>query len=205
MAYHLGISIVVLCEILRVRVRFLRRAMKTSGDLPHLREDGVCPDSRRFVGIRNEIMVAFLVRFSIMNTMQWITVDIQGSYMHRVGFRGRWVTIYLHTYGGAEEVTERYHHHPWQRAVSLVLRGGFDDDIEYADTRTRRHGSLRTYTWQMRHRLLKIIPGTISLFVGLGRTQVPIQPGATEKVAEGYAHWSECRSGGPPVPVMATR
>ena len=54
--------------------------------------------------------------------MRMIDVRIQGSWLRRRGVRGRWITVYLHRYGGSES-TERMHSHPWVLAFGIVLRG----------------------------------------------------------------------------------
>ena len=126
--------------------------------------------------------------------MKYIDVDIQG-FMRRRGFRGRWVTVYWHTYSGHMEKTERYHSHPWRRAISIILKGGFmDDRICYAgkDKFCRKAPSLSTYSWMDQHRIMWAEAGTVSLFIGINRNPFPSK-NATEKTKEGYCHYSELR------------
>ena len=42
--------------------------------------------------------------------MRAIDVRIQGRWLRRRGLRGRWITVYVHRYGG-QESTERLHSH----------------------------------------------------------------------------------------------
>ena len=51
-----------------------------------------------------------------------IDVRIQGSWLHRRGLRGRWVTVYVHRYGG-QESTERLHSHPWVLGLRSSAQG----------------------------------------------------------------------------------
>ena len=123
--------------------------------------------------------------------MQFIKTHIQGEYLYRVGFRGRWVTLYLHRYGGAQEKSERFHQHPWRWAISLLLRGWFDDEREEENVIFRRWSpSLTVYPRGMRHRVRNAREGVISLFIGIDRTQWEMD-GAMVKCLEGYCHYTE--------------
>ena len=125
--------------------------------------------------------------------MKYIHSKIQNGYLTRRGLRGRFLTAYLHYYGGKAESTERYHSHPWKWAISIVLKGGFIDEYETCNgsqKNRRRIFSVSIYDRDLRHRVLDSRAGTISLFFGIKRDQMPSKS-ATEKVPEGFAHYSE--------------
>ena len=123
--------------------------------------------------------------------MQFIKTHIQGNYLYRVGLRGRWVTLYLHRYGGAQEKSEHFHQHPWRWAISLLLKGRFDDEMEEEAVICRRWApSLSVYPRGMRHRVRNAKPGSLSLFIGIDRTQESMD-GAKVQCLEGYCHYTE--------------
>lgn len=122
--------------------------------------------------------------------MTFISKRIQEGFLHRRGFRGRWLTAYYHRYDGASEETERYHSHPWTLAVSIVLWGAFVDDVEKGAMRVRRPFSIALYRPSTRHRVLTPRSGTRSLFFGLCRQQNESRC-ATLRVPEGFAHYTE--------------
>ena len=125
--------------------------------------------------------------------MKYIDAKIQGNFLWRRGIRGKYLTSYLHIYGGDSERTERFHNHPWKYAVSIVLWKGFDDEHIIDDRITshkRRMFSIKIYNSELRHRLANPKKGTISLFFGIMRTQHPMR-GATIQTKEGYCHYTE--------------
>ena len=122
--------------------------------------------------------------------MRAVDVRIQGSWLHRRGLRGRWVTVYLHRYSG-QESTERPHSHPWVVAFGVVLRGRLLEVVGREGGSPRRRGllSLGIYRRGVSHR----IEGgdALTVFVGFLRTQVPIERAAEVRMAEGYCHYTE--------------
>ena len=124
--------------------------------------------------------------------MKFISTHIQNGYLHRVGIRGRWLTVYWHRYGGRPEKSERFHQHPWRWVASVLLWGWFDDHEagKSEPPWARKAPSLRIYPRRMRHRVLHTKPGTMSLFIGFDRTQESM-PNATVKCPEGYCHYTE--------------
>ena len=132
--------------------------------------------------------------------MKYIDVKIQNDWLHRRGFRGRWLTIYLHRYGGASESTERFHAHPWRWAISFLFKGSFREYLAGPledDTypRFRFAPSLAIYS---RFDLHRIISGSgASLFIGLFRTQILEIDTASCKVPEGFCHYTELTPGEP--------
>ena len=125
--------------------------------------------------------------------MRYIDVNVQNGFLRRRGLRGRWLTVYFHRYGGAE-VTERLHSHPWRYCFGVVLWGKLRElvkDAQCASTlRVRGPGSFQGYRSGDMHRIIK--GRGASLFLGFGRTQ-RLLPCATERVPEGFAHYSEVR------------
>lgn len=130
--------------------------------------------------------------------MTFIDSVIQNGFMRRRGWRGRWVTAYVHLYGGRTEETERFHSHPWKWAVSIVVAGpGFREqweekrgDEEIVRERWRSPFSIRVYASDDRHRIVHAEEGTRSLFIGLFRQQHESRC-ATISVPEGYCHYTE--------------
>ena len=122
--------------------------------------------------------------------MKAINLRIQGSWLHRRGIRGRWVTVYLHRYGG-QESTERLHSHPWMLAFGVVLRGTLLEFVAAEGSASRRRGflSLGIYRRSTRHRIED--GDAVTLFVGLLRTQARIERAAEVRTAEGYCHYTE--------------
>lgn len=101
--------------------------------------------------------------------MRWINNKIQGDFMHRRGLRGRWITIYLHKYGGKPEETERYHSHPWRWTFGLLLWGWMQEARGGLGAKLRRAPSIAAYHRSDEHRV--IAAKGWSLFVGIGRSQ----------------------------------
>lgn len=132
--------------------------------------------------------------------MRYIRKTIQDGFMTRRGFRGRLLTLYLHVYSGATEVTERFHNHPWRFAFGIVLFGGMCEQFslkpsqwpDYAKTSRviRPPLSIQFYTPDTWHRVESTLPGTVTVFFGVFRTQKRM-PSAAVLTAEGFAHWSE--------------
>ena len=124
--------------------------------------------------------------------MTFISTRIQKGYLRRIGFRGRWLTVYWHRYGGRPEKSERFHQHPWEWVVSVVLRGYLWDatPVQPDPPFSRRMGSVAVYRRGQEHRIRSAGKGTMSLFVGWNRTQESI-PNATVKCREGYCHYTE--------------
>lgn len=122
--------------------------------------------------------------------MKLINVRIQGAWLHRRGLRGRWLTVYMHRYGG-QESTERLHSHPWLVAFGVVLRGKLLEVMAAEDNAPRRRGvlSVGVYWRKTRHRIED--GDAVTIFVGLFRTQVPIERAAEVRTAEGYCHYTE--------------
>ena len=133
--------------------------------------------------------------------MKFVNRRVQGSWLHRRGFRGRWVTVYFHQYNG-REVTERLHSHPWRLAVGIVLKGWLKE-VRYRSRldkiwltnprpgirRHRRFLSVGIYLRKTRHRVVDGKGTTV--FVGFLRTQKPISRTATVYAKEGYCHYTE--------------
>ena len=124
--------------------------------------------------------------------MHFVSTRIQKGYLRRIGIRGRWLTAYMHRYGGRQESSERFHQHPWRWAISIILWGWFWDEKESRPDPpfSRRMGSVAIYPMTMRHRVRRAHPGTISLFIGINRTQIAMS-NAQEKCSEGYCHYTE--------------
>ena len=122
--------------------------------------------------------------------MKAIDVRIQGSWLHRRGLRGRWVTVYVHRYGG-QESTERLHSHPWVLAFGVVLRGRLLEVVGGETSSPRRRGLLSVAIYR-RGTLHRIEDGdALTVFVGLLRTQVRIERAAEVRTAEGFCHYTE--------------
>ena len=125
-----------------------------------------------------------------MAKVKTIDVTVQGSWLHRRGLRGRWLTVYVHRYGG-QESTERLHSHPWALAFGVVLKGrllevrGTDD----SSPRWRRLLSIGVYGRKTLHRIEQGDATTV--FVGLCRTQARIERAAEVGTAEGFCHYTE--------------
>ncbi len=122
--------------------------------------------------------------------MRAIDVRIQGSWLCRRGLRGRWITVYLHRYGG-EESTERLHSHPWAVAFGIVLKSRLLEVVGTEESSPRQRGflSVGMYRRQTRHQIAQ--GDAVTVFVGLFRTQVRIKQAAEVRTAEGYCHYSE--------------
>ena len=116
-------------------------------------------------------------------------INHKTKFLHRKGFRGRWLSAYLHRYTGELEETRRFHAHPWTLALSIILKGGF---FEFRPNKSlgiqRQGGSFDWYTKNYYHRVM--CGRGMSLFIGFNRSQISC-PNATVKVKEGYAHYSE--------------
>ena len=122
--------------------------------------------------------------------MKAINVRIQGSWLRRRGLRGRWITVYVHRYGGKES-TERLHSHPWAVAFGVVLRGRLLEVVGLEESFPRRRGFLSVGMYR-RRTLHRVEDGdAVTLFVGFMRTQTRIQPAAEVRTAEGYCHYTE--------------
>ena len=122
--------------------------------------------------------------------MRAIDVRIQGSWLHRRGLRGRWITVYVHRYGGKES-TERPHSHPWAVAFGVVLRGRLLEVVGLEESFSRRRGFLSVGMYR-RRTLHRVEDGdAVTLFVGLMRTQTRIERAAEVRTAEGYCHYTE--------------
>ena len=122
--------------------------------------------------------------------MRIIDLRIQGSWLRRRGLRGRWITVYVHRYGGHES-TERLHSHPWVLAFGLVLRGRLLEVIGAEGNSPRRRGFLSVGIYR-RATLHRIEDGdAVTVFVGFLRIQVRIERSAEVRTAEGYCHYTE--------------
>ena len=133
--------------------------------------------------------------------MTWIHAKIQNGWMERWGFRGRWLTAYLHRYGGVAESTERFHRHPWWLSFGVLLSGHLCEEVGRegiwcgqkgcccVKRRRRAAPSFELYWREDQHR---IHAGRgWSVFVGLGRSREKLDPGATCRVTEGWCHYTE--------------
>ena len=125
-----------------------------------------------------------------------INLRIQESWLRRRGLRGRWITVYLHRYGGKES-TERMHSHPWVLAFGVVIRGRLTEVVGQEDSDPRRRGflSVGVYLKQTRHRIED--GDALTVFIGLLRTQARIERAAEISTAEGYCHYTEIMPGEP--------
>ena len=122
--------------------------------------------------------------------MRAINVRIQGSWLRRRGLRGRWITVYVHRYGGKES-TERLHSHPWAVAFGVVLRGSLLEVVGLEESSPRRRGFLSVGMYR-RGTLHRVEDGdAVTLFVGLLRTQTRIERAAEVRTPEGYCHYTE--------------
>ena len=131
--------------------------------------------------------------------MTWVHSVVQDGWMERWGFRGRWLTVYLHRYRGQVEKTERFHRHPWRLCFGVLLFGWMREEVErfaewWCIRRRRRWApSIEWYWARDQHR---IISGKgWSVFVGLRRTQQEMSPGATRLTREGWCHYTELNEG----------
>ena len=128
--------------------------------------------------------------------MKRVKTNIQDGWLLRNGFMGRWLTVYSHTFSGADEVSERFHAHPWLLTISVVLRGGYCERLSvpggFDKVKFRNAFNIHWYRSGVKHRIETMKPGTRTLFFGFGRTQ-KMAPYATEETPYGYAHYSECR------------
>ena len=120
--------------------------------------------------------------------MTKIDNEIQNGYLRRSGWRGRIVTTYSHHYRGRQEVTERFHTHPWLLSISIVWRGQYIDDL-VTKSKLRRY-SIHFYTRSTLHRVNAAEKGTRSLFFGFFRSQKE-KSNYTVKTSEGFCHYSE--------------
>ena len=122
--------------------------------------------------------------------MRAVDVRIQGTWLHRRGLRGRWITVYVHRYGG-QESTERLHSHPWVLAFGVVLSGSLLEVIGTEDRPPRRRGFM-SFGLYWRNTLHRIEDGdALTVFIGLLRTQNRIERAAEVRTAEGYCHYTE--------------
>ena len=124
--------------------------------------------------------------------MRKISVSIQDGWLLRKGFRGKWITAYHHTYAGSES-TERYHSHPWLLSFGFVLSGHMDEQFPGNKPKKRWRGSFRCYGRKTEHRVVRAYAK--SVFVGLFRTQKPIDRAAECHTPEGYCHYTELLPG----------
>ena len=109
--------------------------------------------------------------------MRAVDVRIQGSWLHRRGLRGRWITVYVHRYGG-QESTERLHSHPWVMAFGVVLSGRLLEVVGTEGRPPRRRGSLSVGMYR-RSTLHRIEDGdALTVFIGILRTQNRIERAA---------------------------
>ena len=141
--------------------------------------------------------------------MERVDVRIQGGFMHRRGWRGKWITVYFHKYDGRSETTERMHRHPWKLAISVILKGGFteiarkrrrQEAARLASRDPRGVGQARAVRQVLRRGVrapdrLRGTRGPRSLFIGFLRRRTEGE-NATEKTPEGYAHYTEIGVGG---------
>ena len=122
--------------------------------------------------------------------MRVVNVKVQDSWLHRRGIRGRWVTVYIHRYGGQEK-TERFHSHPWMVAIGVLLRGNLLEVMGDKGSPPRRRGALSVGLYR-RGTLHRIEGGNaMTVFVGLLRSQTRIERTAEVRTAEGYCHYTE--------------
>ena len=77
--------------------------------------------------------------------MKRIDAVLQRGFMTRRGWRGRWLTVYHHSYNGAREKSERFHVHPWRWAISIIYRGAFTDHLK------KRRTSAEWRNWNRLH------------------------------------------------------
>ena len=124
--------------------------------------------------------------------MKRVRCDIQDGFLKRSGWLGRWITIYVHRYSGAKEVSGRSHNHPWRLAIAVVLSGGYDEIVD-GEERTRLSPSIHWYKNSDQHRLSAIAPGTLTLFIGLFRKQ-KAAPCYDRMTRYGAAHYTELES-----------
>ncbi len=109
-----------------------------------------------------------------------ITINDQ-PYLERY-FVGRWrgVTFYLHRYVSSDN--ERFlHNHPWTWSRSIVLSGGYDEEVVTDLAIESQSGCLtmdRRINWWNRidgnhfHRIANAAPGTWTLFFHSERAQL---------------------------------
>ena len=119
-----------------------------------------------------------------------IDVMVQGSWLRRPGLRGRCSTIYVHPYCGRES-TERLHSHPWSVASGGAPQRGLSVVLGAEGRASRRRGllSLAMYKRETRHRIKN--GDAVTEFVGVLRTQTPIERVAEFRTAEGSCNYME--------------
>ena len=127
------------------------------------------------------------------NPPVWIDNRIQGGFMRRRGLRGKWLTVYVHTYGGKPEITERLHNHPWRLAVGITLWGwiqevrrGRNGDKPFA----RKAPSFALYRRGDYHRV--VAAEGCSVFIGICRRKfgAPCYDRPMPKF-QGWGHYTE--------------
>ena len=119
-------------------------------------------------------------------------MDIQDGFLRRSGWMGRLLTAYLHRYSGASETSGRPHNHPWRIVTSIIVKGGYLDEVDGLPIQ-RNAFSMHCYRNSQNHRILSIEPNTLTFFIGLFRVQ-HTGPCYSEATPFGAAHYTELRS-----------
>ncbi len=108
-----------------------------------------------------------------MPRLIWNVAIRDEGYLRRWGYKGKWVTIYVHRYAGGD-TGEQMHNHPWQWWASWVLRGRLTEQRlvwEHLHVTVIRD----RWSWTGRlpgsayHRIDAAAMGTLTLFVGWRR------------------------------------
>ena len=114
----------------------------------------------------------------------WNRVIRDENYMTRYGLRTPWFCIFVHVYTGADDAD--YHNHPWDKTWSIVLKGMLIEheliklhnlaNSHYQCVRTPFYKQdfypkLRTMTSDTFHKITRVEPGTVTLFIASKRIQ----------------------------------
>lgn len=73
-------------------------------------------------------------------------------------------SVYLHRIH-QPDADEALHNHPWEWAVSVVLRGGYLEELPTGERVPRNEGSIRVLRSSDYHRIAEVQPDTWTLFL----------------------------------------
>lgn len=103
----------------------------------------------------------------------WGAIIQDAGYLRRGGWRGKWITCYLHRYAGGDR-TETPHTHPWEWWASIVLRGRLTERRQYKNQPPSTHvrtplTGIALVSGATPHQIIAARAGTITLFIGWRR------------------------------------